>query len=82
MNAKRPVTRFLSIVLAIVATRWLDARTGWPDYATLPVGGVVGVAVLDFIALNPDERLTPRGWTLVLVASAVLGAIVYAAGAR
>lgn len=82
MTAPRPITRLLAIVLAVVAARWLDARTGWPDYATLPLAGAVGVGILDFVALPPEQRLPPRGWLLVIAAAAVLGAVVFVAGAR
>jgi hypothetical protein len=78
----RPVTRLLTIVAAIVVSRWLDARTGWPDFLSLPAAGLTGLALLDTAALPRDQRLSPLGWAVALAAAAVLSAIIFATGGR
>jgi hypothetical protein len=76
---QRP-TRVLVFVFTIVAARWLELRTGWPDAVILPLVALASLGVFDRVAVPGDQRLSARDWSLNVVFAAVVGAILWLVG--
>ena len=76
MPSRIGVTRFLVVLAAIVLTKALEMRTGWPDAVTLPVAALAGTALLDRVAYPPGLRLSGGEWVGAAVAALALGALI------
>ena len=76
MPSRVGVTRFLVILTAIVLTKALEMRTGWPDYVTLPGAALAGTVLLDRVALPPPLRLNGREWLGAAAAALALAAVI------
>ena len=76
---QRP-TRVLVFVFTVVAARWMEMRTGWPDALVLPLVALASLAVFDRTATPQDQRLSPRDWALNAAFAVGVGAIIWLLG--
>jgi hypothetical protein len=79
VSTRDPIGRFLILVLLVVAHRWLEMRTGWPDYFLLPVSAMLGLLLLNFLAFPRELRLGMRGWVANGVVAVLLATLIFVA---
>ncbi len=69
-------TPTLLIVFVLVLHRWVDTRMGWPEWATFPLGGLVGAVLIDRLLLPSTARLDARAWAVNATVAAAAGAVL------
>lgn len=74
------LTRLLVVVLVAVMSRWVDLRTGWPDFVTLPAVALAGLVLVEGLVVAPDQRLGWRHWVANLAVLAALAAFMALSG--
>lgn len=70
------LTRLLVVVLIAVMSRWLDMRTGWPDYVALPLVALAGLVLVEGLVVPPGHRLGWRPWAINLLVLVVLAGFI------
>jgi hypothetical protein len=76
---QRP-TRLLVFVFTIVAARWVEMRTGWPDALVLPLVALASLAVFDRVATPGDQQLSARDWALNAAFAVGVGTVLWLLG--
>ncbi len=68
----------LVIVFLLVAQRWVDMRTGWPEWIVFPSMALGGTLLVDRLVLPSGSRLDARGWLLNVALAIGIGALLLA----
>ena len=78
-DARRP-TRLLVFVMTIVAARFAELRTGWPDAVVLPLVALLSLAAFEFGALPEEHRMGAHDWVLNGVFAVLVGGLLWLLG--
>jgi hypothetical protein len=80
-DARRRPTRILVFLMAIVAVRFVEVRTGWSDAIVFPLVAFAALAVFDVVATAREQRLSAADWVLNAVFAVLAGLGLWMAGA-
>jgi hypothetical protein len=71
-------TPALVIVFLLILQRWVDMRTGWPEWMAFPAVALAGTLLVDRLVLPSHSRLDARSWLLNVALAAGIGVLLFA----
>ena len=73
-------TPALLIVFILVLHRWVEMRSGWPEWIEFPVLGLIGTVLIDRLILPSNARLEWREWIANIGVALAVGTVLLVIG--